>query len=304
MPTATWCRFSWTLQFRRKRRLTSLRERESRHGTSNSKPHDRTDQPTVDELQYGIRQRGLHLRQIFPPLYAPRRIGKIYIEDKKNTFQQELLTPLDDRDPLPQTGVEWSTIDYSVDRYGLKDVSPYLTEMDQDEVLDIRGILARSLAEKLMLQREIDAATIMQTDATFTAAHRVTPSNKWDTASGDPFEDINTARELVWKATGKRPNAIAMSYETWLSGFENNSKVLDRVRNNMIVPITTDVVQTLLPEIEMIFVGTAIKDTSKAPSSSSLRSLGQARVGDVRQQKQHEPGGYALAHHLRTHDAT
>jgi hypothetical protein len=211
---------------------------------------------------------GFIAEEVFPALYVPRRIGKIYKASAKNVFQEEQLQPLDDRDPLPQVGVAWDDFDYSIDRFGLKDVLPDLTEQDQDEALDQRGMMAQSYSRKLMLKREIDCATLMSTDATFNTTHRSTPSNKWDVAAGDPIADIGAAKEVVWKSTGMLPNTLIMGRSVWLQAFEGSSVFIDRLKNVIVSSVTPELAMTLLPDIQRILIANPIKDTGEGDDVS------------------------------------
>lgn len=105
--------------------------------------------------------------------------------------------------PLPhKLAMRWNPAD-------AKDYDAPVAQVEQDAALIV--------LEKLMLNREVEAATKATTAANYPASLTATLSagSTWLDTAGDPEGNSSTARSAVRLSCGREPNAAAMSWTTF-----------------------------------------------------------------------------------------
>lgn len=94
--------------------------------------------------------------------------------------------------------------------------------------IDARG-RARGTAQRMVvLNREKYIADKVNSTATYPAGSFSAISVKWDTASGDPFADIQTAMDVIRGLVGVLPNNMSMGYSAWTT-VRDNANVLAKM---------------------------------------------------------------------------
>lgn len=117
----------------------------------------------------------------------------------------------------------WSLTDYGFFSYVLKE------ELDNKE-LPIQADQAKLklLAHIMMLNYESAVAAAISTS---TITNYTTPSStaKWSHADSTPYEDIETRKETVRQACGKKPNALLLTRPV-MSALMKHADTLDRLK--------------------------------------------------------------------------
>lgn len=80
------------------------------------------------------------------------------------------------------------------------------------------------------LEREKQSADLALNAASYASTNKLTlaSGDRWDEANGDPFEDIDNAKEAIRKQTGVRPNLLTLGPKV-ATALRRNGKVLDRL---------------------------------------------------------------------------
>lgn len=80
------------------------------------------------------------------------------------------------------------------------------------------------------LEREKQAADLALNAASYASTNKLTlaSGDRWDEAAGDPFEDVDNAKEAIRKQTGVRPNVLTLGPKV-ATALRRNPKVLDRL---------------------------------------------------------------------------
>lgn len=118
------------------------------------------------------------------------------------------------------------TSTYRCDVYELE--YPMSAEMRANYALPIEAVTAATqlLARAAYLNRELRWVTnffstgVWGTDST--------PSTTWDDPSSDPIADIETGIETILKATGYRPNVLALGYQVW-KALKQHPDIISRI---------------------------------------------------------------------------
>ncbi|MBC7600531.1 MAG: major capsid protein [Polaromonas sp.] len=128
-------------------------------------------------------------------------------------------------------GAPYALVDYSLEGLVPMEVSQ---EAQNSPGIDLGQGAIVSVSAIMALRFEKQAADIARTAATYAAANKVTKSGtaQWsDITSGvsDPIADIETAKEAVRAATGKRPNTVVMGAVV-MAKLRQHPKVVDRIK--------------------------------------------------------------------------
>lgn len=124
-------------------------------------------------------------------------------------------------------------------------------------VSNLREDMAATIMDRLLIAKELEAATLATTVGNYPAAltSALGAGATWAVAGGDPEADSQTARVAVKGQCGKMPNALALSW-TGFENLKNNPALKDRVKYTSGQSLTADQVKNLL-QVQHIFVGSA-----------------------------------------------
>jgi len=127
-------------------------------------------------------------------------------------------------------GAPYALVDYS-----LEGLVP--TEVEQEARngpgIDLGAGAVTEVSAIMALRLEKQAADIARTAASYAAANKITLSGtgQWSDFSGtsDPIASIETAKEAIRAATGKRPNTIVMGAVV-MSKLKQHPDIVDRIK--------------------------------------------------------------------------
>ncbi|PIQ83883.1 MAG: hypothetical protein COV75_05075, partial [Candidatus Omnitrophica bacterium CG11_big_fil_rev_8_21_14_0_20_63_9] len=166
---------------------------------------------------------------------------------------------------------DWAitTQTYSAEEYGWEELiddrerenadDPIAPDRDSTEVATDIVLIAYE-------QRVVDLVT---STANITQNTTLSGTSQWsDFANSDPFTDVRTGIDTIQKATGVRPNALAMGYEVW-NKLQDHPDLLERVKYTQRGLITREIVAAAF-DLEEIHVSRALKNTAKEGQTVSL----------------------------------
>lgn len=123
--------------------------------------------------------------------------------------------------------------------------------------LDMSGTAMHTAADVLRLGYEIEAAELASNPATYSGnVLALTGGTKWSADTSKAVLDIATAKEMVRKKIGVRPNKLHLSADAY-SALTNNKEVISRLGANFSGAVSmTDLKRVL--DIPIIEVGDAV----------------------------------------------
>lgn len=130
------------------------------------------------------------------------------------------------------------------------------------------------VTQNQLLRREILWTTGYMTTGIWTGGvggGDITPSPKWDTATGDPIKDIDVQKRSVKSQTGFLPNCMAMADDTFFA-VKNNPSVLDRIKYTQRAVLTEDLLAALL-QLKDFYVSQAVLNSAAEGQSDSMGFL-------------------------------
>lgn len=168
--------------------------------------------------------------------------------------------------PTKQVNIKYEGQVYSVDQYAVDVPIPreLLREADESRklqvgnYLDISRIAMATANDVLLLDYEIEVATLATTAGTYAAGHvlALAAGTKWSASTGTPVTDIRTAADVIRKKIGKRPNKLTLSADA-LVAITMNAEVKGYLPDSNLGPATLEQLKTILNVAEVV-VGDAV----------------------------------------------
>jgi hypothetical protein len=190
--------------------------------------------PVLTTVAQGYKNNELIGSALFPRVNVGQRAGKI-IQFGKESFMAY------DTARAPGGAVKRLSIGFGSAPYGIIDhaLSAVVPVEVQEEAQAVPGInlasaSVRTVQDALQLRLEIEQATLATTAGNYSASNKVTLSgtSQWSdltTGVSDPIANIETAKEAIRAATGKRPNVIVMGPAV-LKSLRQHPKIIDRIK--------------------------------------------------------------------------
>lgn len=132
---------------------------------------------------------------------------------------------------------------------------------------------ARHLARSAYLRRELNfTEAFMKTGVWGTDYNVSSSSTVWSDPTSDPISDIENGIEAILKATGMRPNVMAMAYDVW-KALKQHPLILARitaVTNVKDIRQATRMQIAQLFELEEVMVGEVTYNTANSGATASM----------------------------------
>lgn len=174
--------------------------------------------PVLTSVAQGIKQNGLIGGALFPTVPVGMRAGNIITFGREDFMQysglQRAPGAATKRVQLGYAGSPFALLDYSLEgslpietlQEGLADHNGFSIDGAQMAIAKVQAIMA--------LRLEIQQATLATTLGNYAAGNRVTLSGtaQWNdyTGTSDPAAVVETGKEAVRAATGRRPNTLVL----------------------------------------------------------------------------------------------
>lgn len=232
-----------------------------------------TASPLEDfSIRYGNSLEGFAALRIFEPHIVSKKTGQFYSYSKDNLKLGKLDAPSGTE--APSFGYTVSKRTYTTAEKAAKQLVLERDARDFDRpVADLDTEAAQQNMDKLMLELEDAAHTLVTTSGNYPAALVKTLTDSTDTwldAGGDPLNDIRDQSEDVFEACGKRPNVLALSGKG-LGILLLNPAIVDRIKYTG-QAVTADIVRMLM-NLQEIVVSDCIKNTANDGAADSLSSV-------------------------------
>lgn len=155
---------------------------------------------------------------------------------------------------------------YTVNQYSVEVPIPRELIREADESrklnvgnhLDVSKIAMTTANDILLLDYEIEVATLATTAGTYAAGHvlALAGGTKWSAATGTPVTDIRAASDVIRKKIGKRPNKLTLSADAF-SAIVGNAEVKAYLPSTQTGVATIEQLKIIL-NVPEIVVGDAV----------------------------------------------
>jgi hypothetical protein len=171
---------------------------------------------------------------LFPAVPVDQRGGKIVSFGKEDFALYATARAPGGNTKRVQFG--YSSGSYALEQNALEALVPFeqMQEADQVPGIDLSRVGVMKTQNIIALRLEKAQADLATNAATYAAANKTTLSgtSQWSdltTGVSDPIANIETAKEAVRAATGKRPNTIVMGALV-MAKLRQHPKIIDRIK--------------------------------------------------------------------------
>jgi hypothetical protein len=213
---------------------------------------------------------------VFPEVQVSKRSGFYYVYDKSK------YEPVND---VRAPGTRAKLVDYGLSTASYGPLNDHALEhfIDDDEMDEAPNPISpfndasENLTERILLNKEIDAASKLTNTAVITQNLAMTGTQRWDDyANSDPIADAKTAQTTIKAAFMKKPNTVLITYEVWLKLIEH-PMVLDRIKWSERGVVTKELIAQLF-EVENVIIADAQKQTSIQGQTTTIGYVWGKRV--------------------------
>lgn len=215
--------------------------------------------PVLSTIAQGYKNSEMIAGALFPQVPVNLRGGNIITFAKEDFMLYGSQRAPGENTKRVQFGYSGST--YALIDYSLEGQVPIeiVQEGANGPGIDHARMAIAKVSNIMALRLEKAAADIARTAASYAAANKVTLSgtSQWsDLTASDPIANIETAKEAVRAATGKRPNTVVMGAAV-MSKLRQHSKVIDRMKYTGRDVPTAEILAALFG-VQRVLVGDAI----------------------------------------------
>ena len=215
--------------------------------------------PVLSTIAQGYKNSEMVASALFPSVPVPFRGGKIITFGKEDFMLYGTQRAPGENTKRVQFG--YASGSYALTDYGLEgSVAIETLQEGQLPGIDHAAMAVRKVSNIMALRLEKQAADIARTAASYAAANKVTLSGtaQWSdfTGTSQPIQVIETAKEAVRAATGKRPNTVVMGAAV-MAKLRQHPIVVDRMKYTGRDIATAEILAALFG-VSRVIVGDAI----------------------------------------------
>jgi len=217
--------------------------------------------PVLSTIAQGYSNSEMVASALFPAVPVPVRGGKIITFGKEDFMLYGSQRAPGENTKRVQFG--YAGGNYALVDYGLEGQVPIevIQEGQAGPGIDHAAMAVRKVSNIMALRLEKQAADIARTAASYAAANKVTLAGvtQWSdftSATSLPIQNIETAKEAVRAATGKRPNTVVLGAAV-MAKLRQHPNVVDRMKYTGRDVATAEILASLFG-VQRVLVGDAI----------------------------------------------
>lgn len=164
----------------------------------------------------------------------------------------------------PAARATWaaSTSSYQLEWHALADSITDKERENVDAPLSLDKDTTEFLTDKIMQRKEVEAAAVLFTTATWSNNRTITSTaNAWHTSTAYPVQAVLSGTGIILANSGKKPNTGVMGWETYQHTRENGN-LISRIQYTERAIVTPDIMAALF-DLDKIHVGEAINDATQ-----------------------------------------
>lgn len=265
--------------------------------------------PVLTQLAQGYKQSGMVGDALFPKVNVGLRAGKILTFGKEDfMLYASGRAPGENtkRVQFGYTGGNFALVDYSLEGAVPIEVYQEGKEGANGWSIDHFNLAANKVQAIMDLRLEYASAQIARTAGSYAGSNKVTLSGtaQWSDFTGvsQPIQNIETAKEAIRAATGKRPNTVVMGAAV-MAKLRQHPIIVDRMKYTGRDIATTEILAALFG-VEKVLVGDAIYSNDAGTAFTDVwgkdvvvaytETAGVAEMGAPSYGYNYNLGGYPL----------
>lgn len=197
---------------------------------------------------------------VLPMVKVAKQTGKYYVYDKANLRIDKTNRAAGSAANEIDFGVA-PTGTFACDDHALKGFVADEIQDQADAALNPLVDETETVTEKLLLDRELNAATLLTSTSNLTQNTTLANTAQWsDYQNSDPIGDVRLARTTIHQNTFKKPNTFIMSKLVWDTLIDHPA-IIERIKYSQLGVVTADLMCRIF-QVDKIIVGEAGQNTA------------------------------------------
>ena len=220
--------------------------------------------PILSSLLLGFGQGTFVAEQLFPRL--PQTLSGVTLAQAGDERLKKYNLRRAPGAATKRVDINYAGQTYTVKQYAVEVPIPRELVREADESrrlnvsnhIDISRIAMVTANDILLLDYEIEVATLATTSGTYASGHvtALSGATKWSASTGTPVTDILAASDTIRKKIGKRPNKLTLSADAW-TAIRVNAEVKTYLSSTQQGPVSLDQLKSIL-NLNEVVIGDAV----------------------------------------------
>jgi len=218
------------------------------------------DRPLTN-ISIAYKSEGLIADMVFPAVPVAKESDQYYVFDKAHALR----TP----QTLRANGAEanedqlvLSTAAYTLEEHALKDIITNRDREKQDPGVNLEVSTVEDLTDKILRQKEVDAATLMFTNGNWANETSLGAAAAFsvNTTATNPLLIFDSAATTVLTSSGRKANTGILDYRTF-QACKNHVSVVDRIKYTSADSVTPLILKNLM-EVDTLLIAEGAQTTA------------------------------------------
>ncbi|HEC65844.1 MAG TPA: hypothetical protein ENI23_11140, partial [bacterium] len=158
---------------------------------------------------------------------------------------------------------------FIIEEHALKELVPNELKKQALKPLTPEIDATENVTERLLIEKEYDLATYMQSTGNLSNNTTLSGTDQWDDyANSDPIGDVKTAKQTVHSKIFKDPNVMVIGKEVY-DKLVDHPDILDRIKYTKLGVATSDLLARLF-EVDKVIVAAAGYNSAVEGQSDSM----------------------------------
>jgi len=231
-------------------------------------PTDIRVDPLLSRLSLAYQNADYIAEKIMPVIPSAEVTGKYYKYGKDKFRKVKSLRGIGAQSTEIGHSVELSGV-YTCLDHALKELVPDELKRQAKSPMNPEMDAAENVAERLLVEKEYDLATYMQSTSNLTNYTTLSGTTQWsDYANSDPIGDIETGIESVRSKTFRAANTLVLGQEVW-NKLKHHPDLIDRIKYSGLGKMSPAVLADFL-DLDQVIIGAAGRETADEGQTSSI----------------------------------
>ena len=215
----------------------------------------------LENISIQYKPQGLIADMVAPRVQVKRESDIYYVYSKDTMSIPETLRAIGAESN--QASWNMSTSTYQLQEQSLHDYVPDRARDNADAPIDLDIDTTEIITGKILLRREKDLATTVQTLTNWGQSASLSSTQNWndDTTLSNPITLIDSVSSLILQNSGMDPNSLILSDAQFKAGKEHQS-VVDRIKHTSPDSVTPQMMARLF-NIDRVLVAKGVEETAK-----------------------------------------
>jgi len=229
------------------------------------------DRPLTN-ISIAYKAEGLIADEVFTVVPVKKESDSYFIFDKAQSLKS-VATLRADGAEANQDNLLLSTATYRLQEHALKEIITQRQRENADEGLNLDVATTEDLTAKVLLQKEVDAATLLFTDGGWANESSLSAALAWsaNTTVSNPILTADSAASTVLLNAARPANTCVLDYRTFLAVKEHTS-VVDRIKYTSSESVGPDLIAKLFG-VEKLHVAKGQRNTAEEGLAATMANI-------------------------------